>query len=177
LDEVIDEHSKPGAGFLPEICMAWEKEAEAARDTGTRLVLLRIGIVLGDGGALKKMIPPFKVFVGGKLGTGKQWMSWIHVDDLVGLILHCIDTPSVSGPVNGTAPNPVTNAEFSKELGKALARPSLAPAPGFMLKLALGEMAEMLLGGQRVLPRAAVVSGYEFHYPKLPEALDAVIND
>jgi NAD dependent epimerase/dehydratase family enzyme len=104
-------------------------------------------------------------------------MSWIHVDDLVGLILHCIDTPSVSGPVNGTAPNPVTNAEFSKELGKALARPSLAPAPGFMLKLALGEMAEMLLGGQRVLPRAAVVSGYEFHYPKLPEALDAVIND
>lgn len=177
LDEELDEGSRPGIGFLPDTCVAWEREAEAVSASGTRLVLLRIGIVLGDGGALKKMIPPFKAFVGGKLGSGRQWMSWIHVDDLVKLVIHCITNPNVRGPVNGTAPAPVTNDRFSKTLGKVLGRPSFAPVPGFALKLMLGEMAGMLLGGQKVLPRVALSSGFVFEHSTLESALDAVIND
>jgi len=174
-DETLDEASKPGTGLLPDICVKWEESVAAAKQAGIRVVLLRIGVVLGDGGALKKMVPPFKMFVGGKLGSGRQWMSWIHVTDLVRMILHCIDTPSVTGPVNGTAPEPVTNAEFSKALGKALSRPSFAPVPGFMLKLMLGEMASMLLGGQRVLPKVAMASGFGFQFPKVSSALEAAL--
>lgn len=175
-DEELDEKSKVGTGFLPEICTQWEGATKSASDAGIRTVLLRIGIVLEkDGGALKKMVTPFKLFVGGRLGSGKQWMSWIHRDDVVGLILHSIDNPAVSGPVNATAPNPATNADFSRILAKTLGRPCLFPVPGFVLKLMLGEMSELLLEGQKVHPTAALATGYSFHHPDLRGALTAIL--
>jgi uncharacterized protein (TIGR01777 family) len=171
-DEVLDERSPAGEGFLPEVCIAWEKEARFAEDLGMRVVTLRIGIVLGrEGGALKKMIPPFKLGVGGPIGSGKQWMSWVHVDDLVEMIRFCISRPDVSGAVNGTAPNPVRNWEFAEELGNALHRPSLIATPAFAVKLMLGEGASIVLTGQRVLPKVLQTKGFQFQYPELPEAL------
>jgi len=147
-----------------------------AQSSGIRVVCLRTGIVLGrSGGALAKMVPPFKFFVGGPLGSGSQWMSWIHMEDEVGLILHLADHAQASGPVNATAPNPVTMKEFCQTLGTVLGRPSWAPVPAFALRLLLGEMAEMLLTGQRVIPAAARRLGYQFRYPNLPEALQACL--
>ncbi len=173
-DEVITEETPPGNDFLSMVCHQWEEEAMKAEALGLRVVRLRIGIVLGPGGgALKKMAEPFKYFVGGALGSGQQWMSWIHLEDLIRLIAVVIDNPQAHGPVNATAPNPVRNKEFSQALGKLLGRPSWLPVPGFALKLALGEMADMLLTGQRVVPAAAEKLGFQFRYPNLPEALEA----
>jgi len=173
-DELITEEAEPGPGFLAETTRDWENEASRAESLGLRVVYLRTGIVLGcDGGALAKMVLPFKFFVGGPLGSGKQWMSWIHIEDEVGLILHLAGHAQASGPVNATAPNPVTMNEFCQTLGKVLGRPSWAPVPAFALRLLLGEMAEMLLTGQRVVPAAAQRFGYQFRYPNLEEALQA----
>ena len=170
-EETLDEGSPAGKGFLAELCQDWEKEAQKAQEV--RVNCLRIGLVLGKGGgALSKMLPPFKLGLGGRLGSGRQWMSWISRDDLCGLILHILTTDS-PGPYNGTAPAPVTNQEFTRALGAAVGRPALLPAPGFALKLALGEMSELLLTGQKVLPAKARASGYVFQHPDLATALKA----
>jgi uncharacterized protein len=173
-DEVITEETPPGDDFLSLLCRDWEAEAIRAEELGLRVVRIRTGIVLGQsGGALKKMAEPFKYFVGGRLGSGRQWMSWIHLEDLIRLMGFVIDNPQVRGPINATAPNPVRNKEFSHELAKVLKRPSWLPVPGFALKLVMGEMADMLLTGQRVVPAAAEKLGFRFRYPDLPQALEA----
>jgi uncharacterized protein (TIGR01777 family) len=172
-DEELDESSEPGGGFLGEVCQAWEAEARAADALGVRTVLLRTGIVLSpEGGALAKMVPPFRMFVGGAVGSGKQWMSWVHMEDEVGLIRHLLNSESLQGPVNATAPAPVTNREFSKTLGRVLGRPAILPVPALALKLLMGEMAqELLLDGQKVMPRRALADGYRFRFPELEGAL------
>jgi len=173
-DELITEDSPPGDDFLSAVCRAWEEETKKAERLGLRVVRLRTGVVLGSGGgALTKMAQPFKFFVGGPLGSGRQWMSWIQLEDHVRLILELIDNAQANGPVNATAPNPVRNKEFCQTLGKVLRRPCWAPVPGFALRLALGEMAEMLLTGQRVMPAAAQKLGFQFRHPNLEEALQA----
>ncbi len=173
-DETLTEDAKPGNDFLSEVCTAWEAEARKAEGYGLRVIRLRTGIVLGKGGgALSKMVPPFKLFAGGPLGDGKQWMSWIQLEDEVGLIQFLLENPNANGAVNATAPNPVTMKEFCKTLGQVLHRPSWAPVPSFALRLLLGEMADMLLTGQRVLPAQAQKLGYSFRYPTLYEALQA----
>jgi uncharacterized protein (TIGR01777 family) len=170
-DELLTELSAPGKGFVAEICTAWEKEADLAESLGIRLVKLRTGVVLGaNGGALAKMLPPFKAGMGGKMGSGDQWMSWVHLDDLVGLIQYAIEQP-VRGPINGTAPNPATNADFTKALAHALGRPAIVPMPAFTLKFMFGEMSELLLASQRVIPQAAEAARYTFRYPALEAAL------
>lgn len=170
-DEILTEDSAPGKGFLPEVCAGWENEAGLAESLGMRVPKIRTGIVLGEnGGALRKMLPPFKMFVGGTIGSGRQWMPWIHIDDLVGLIRHALQG-EIGGPVNGTAPNPVTNAVFTQKLAAALKRPAILPAPSFAIRLALGEMSEIVLGSQRALPKAAEATGYRFQYPELSRAL------
>jgi len=175
-DEVLTEDAAPGEDFLSYICRNWEQEAIRAEEFGVRVSRLRIGIVLGaDGGALVNMIPPFKWFVGGPLGSGKQWMSWIHMEDLVRLIIYTIENTIAFGPINATAPNPLRNKEFSRTLGKVLHRPSWLPVPAFMLRLGLGEMADILLTGQRVVPAAAQKFGFEFRYPELRGALQACL--
>lgn len=171
-DGVLNEDSKPGTGFLADLCVEWEEEASKAEALGVRVVLVRTGIVLAKGkGALAKMVPPFKMFVGGPLGSGDQWMSWIHIDDEVGLIQFLLENQNARGPFNATAPNPVTMAEFSKALGEVLNRPSWASVPPSVLALMLGEMADMLLTGQRALPEAATKLGYKFKYGKITDAL------
>lgn len=173
-DEEITEADPPGNDFLSQMCRDWEEEAKKAESLGMRVVRLRTGIVLGHGGgALRKMVEPFKYFLGGPIGSGKQWMSWIHMEDQVRLILHVIDNQQASGPINATAPNPVRNKEFSQALGRVLHRPCWAPVPGFALRFGLGDMAEMLLTGQRVIPAAAQRLGFAFDFPNLPEALQA----
>ena len=175
-DEELTEESAPGSDFLAEVCKAWEREARKAEALGVRVVCLRIGIVLGeDGGALSKMLTPFKLGVGGRLGSGQQWMPWIHRDDLVGLIRFAIDQGALSGPVNAAAPKPVINRDFTSILASALHRPAFLPAPGFGLRLALGEFAEVLLGSQRVLPERALEAGYSFRFPQLEGALAAIL--
>jgi uncharacterized protein (TIGR01777 family) len=174
-DEILTESSTPGHDFLAEVCEEWERQATAAEALGVRVAKIRIGIVLGKGGgALEKMLPPFKAFVGGKVGSGKQWMSWVHVDDVVGILCHALTHP-MSGVFNATAPNPATNAQFTSELASALGRPAIFPVPGFALKAMFGEMAEMLLNGQRVLPRAIEQAGYRFQYPELAGALRSIV--
>ena len=174
-EEVLTESSAPGSGFMADICTAWEKEADLAEALGIRLVKLRTGVVLGaNGGALAKMLPPFKAGMGGKLGNGEQWMSWVHMDDLVGIIQYALENP-VHGPVNGTSPNPVTNADFTKALGHGLSRPAVFPMPAFTLKFMFGEMADMLLASQRVLPKAIESAGYAFRYPQLGPALENIL--
>ena len=173
-DETVSEETRPGSDFLSRLCVEWETEANKAAQHGLRVVLLRTGIVLGrGGGALAKMVPPFKFFAGGPLGSGKQWMPWIHMEDEVGLILFALENGSASGPLNATAPNPVMMREFCSTLGGVLGRPSWAPVPAFALKALLGEMADMLLTGQRAVPERAQRLGYKFRYPNLPEALQA----
>ncbi|MCA2968676.1 MAG: TIGR01777 family protein [Acidobacteriaceae bacterium] len=174
-EEVLPESAPPASGFLPEVCTAWEAEADKAREYGLRVVKLRIGIVLGaDGGALAAMAPLFRWGLGGVLGSGKQWMSWIHVDDLARMIQFAVENEAVSGVVNGVAPNPVTNAEFTRQLAGALHRPALLPAPEFGVKLLYGEMAQILFASQRVQPAAAQAAGFSFRYPELRPALDAI---
>jgi uncharacterized protein (TIGR01777 family) len=175
-DQVLTESASPGDDFLAEVCIGWEEEAAKARRHDVRVVSMRTGVVLGSGGgALAKMLTPFRLGVGGRLGDGRQWMPWIHIDDLVGIILHSCQNDSVSGPVNGTAPNPVTNFEFTKTLGRVLKRPTVFPMPRFMLRLALGEFGDVLLTSQRAVPEAAQKSGYEFQYPDLEGALRAIL--
>jgi uncharacterized protein (TIGR01777 family) len=177
-DEVLTETSRAGDGFLADVCVAWEASAAPAREAGIRVSHLRTGIVLSaDGGALPKMLMPFKFGLGGKLGSGTQWMSWISIDDEVGAIVHLLGDDAPAGPVNLTAPNPATNAQFTKALGHALGRPTVVAVPKIGLKLILGgEMAEqMLLGGQRVLPTRLLDSGYTFAHPDLDEALGTVL--
>src|SRR5258708_26547184 len=170
-DEVLTETSPVGKGFLPEVCRDWEHEAELAESLGVRVVRLRFGIALGrKGGALEKMLPPFRAFVGGRLGSGSQWMSWIHIADIVGLIRYAIDHP-LNGAVNATAPNPLRNSDFTRELGHALHRPAIFPVPSVALMMLFGEMSEVLLASQRVLPKAAESAGNRFAFPKLGLAL------
>ena len=171
-DEALNEDSKPGDDFLARLCVDWEAQAQKAESLGVRVCFLRTGIVLAKGeGALKKMVPPFKMFFGGPLGSGRQWMPWIHIEDEIGLIQFLIDNEGARGAFNGIAPNPVTMAEFSKTLGGVLNRPSWARVPPFVLALMVGEMAEMLLNGQRAIPAAASKLGFKFQYPSLKLAL------
>ena len=172
-DDVLDESSEPGSGFLVDVCREWEAAVEPARDADARVVHLRIGVVLSrEGGALTKMLTPFKLGLGGRLGSGKQWMSWITRDDVVGALVHCLENDSVRGVMNGVAPSPVTNAEFTKTLGKVLGRPTIFPMPAFAAKAAFGEMAEaLLLSSTRVVPTALQASGYTFGATDLEEAL------
>lgn len=173
----VTESSAKGKGFLSDLCAMWEEEALKARDYKLRVVLVRIGIVLEKGGgALQKMVPPFQAFAGGPLGSGKQYFPWVHRDDVVGAILFALDNPSIEGPVNATAPQVVTMAEFCRSLGKALGKPSWAPVPGFGLKLLLGEMAEMLLTGQKAVPQKLTQAGYHFKYASAEEALKAILS-
>ena len=171
-DEPLTEDAPPGSDFLAQVCQEWEQEARAAAAV-SRVVLLRTGIVLArDGGALPRMALPFHLFVGGPIGSGRQYLSWIHRDDWVSMIGWAIERSTISGPLNVTAPEPVRNQEFAGALGRALARPSFMPTPAFALRLALGELADTaLLSGQRVLPSVAMAEGYEFRYARVDDAL------
>ena len=171
-NEELDEDSPPGRDFLAQICVDWEKANQPAKDAGVRVSNIRIAMVLDEnGGALTKMIGPFRWYVGGPVGNGKQWISWIHIADLVDLILLANDRSDVSGPINGAAPEPLTNWGFSKALAKVLNRPCWLPVPAFMVRLLIGEAASVVVRGQRVLPRRALKFGYEFRYPDLELAL------
>src|SRR5579883_1114654 len=170
-DELLDESAPPGSGFLPEVCVAWEREAQRAAAVGLRVALIRIGLVLDPrGGALRRMLPPFRFGIGGRLGSGQQWMSWIHIEDLVELFRFAIDQP-VSGPLHGTAPEPVRNLEFTRELAAALRRPALLPVPRLALWALFGEMAGVLLESQRAVPQAAEAAGFRFRHRQLGPAL------
>ena len=175
-DEVLDESAGPGTGFLADVCRAWEEAALAAEDLGLRVVRLRLGVVLAaDGGALARMLPPFRAFLGGPIGSGRQWMSWIHRDDVTGLVADTLANESYHGAVNATAPQPVTNRDFARMLGRVLARPAWLPTPAFALRLMVGEMADLLLSGQRVLPGVADRLGYRWRFTELGGALQASI--
>jgi uncharacterized protein (TIGR01777 family) len=174
-DEVLDEASAPGGDFLAGVCREWEAEAAAAEGLGVRVVHLRLGVVLGRGGALRRMLLPFRLGVGGTLGSGRQWFPWIHVEDAAGLFLHAAAAEGLRGPVNAVAPAPCTNREFTKALGRVLRRPTVLPAPRFGVRLALGEFADLLFASARVLPRAALASGYAFRFPGLEEAIRASV--
>jgi uncharacterized protein (TIGR01777 family) len=168
----LDETAPPGHDFLADLCKRWEEAAAPAAAAGVRTANPRFGIVLGaEGGALKKMLPPFKLGIGGPIGSGEQWMSWIHADDVAALLLFLLDTPTASGPFNATAPEPVTMRDFARTLGRVLHRPAVLPVPGFALKVALGEMAGVLLTGQHVIPRRATGAGFRFRFPELEPAL------
>jgi uncharacterized protein len=171
-DEELDERSSAGGGFLSDVCADWEREAMAATRLGARVVCVRIGVVLApDGGALARMIAPFRLGVGGRLGSGTQWMPWVHVDDVVSLFLHAGRSAGLEGVVNAVGPAPVTNAEFTSELGRALRRPALLAVPRAALRIAFGELADVLLASQRVLPRRTLESGFEFTHTTVAGAL------
>jgi len=177
-DEELTEESPPGDDFLARVAVEWENEALRAEERGTRVVITRFGIVLGEkGGALGQMISIFRKYLGGPLGSGKQWFSWIHMGDLVGAFIFLMAHREISGPVNLTSPTPIRNEELAKVLGKVMHRPSFLPAPGFVLKLLLGEFGSVLLEGQRVIPRKLLDSGYAFIYPEIEGALQSLITD
>jgi uncharacterized protein (TIGR01777 family) len=168
--ETFVEESPAGNGFLARVCSAWEREARRAAELGMRVGIVRTGIVLGkDGGALEKLLPPFRAGIGGQVGNGRQWLSWVHIDDLVGIYLMALG--GAEGVLNGCAPNPVTNAAFTHELGAALHRPTVLAVPALALRVLLGEGADILLTGQRVLPRRAEELGYRFAFAELKDAL------
>jgi uncharacterized protein (TIGR01777 family) len=171
-DEELDERSPAGGGFLSDVCAEWEHEAMAATRLGVRVVCVRIGVVLApDGGALARMIAPFRLGVGGRLGSGTQWMPWVHVDDVVSLFLHAGRSAGLEGVVNAVGPAPVTNAEFTSQLGRALRRPAVLAVPRAALRIAFGELADVLLASQRVLPRRTLESGFEFTHTTVAGAL------
>ena len=172
-EELLTEDSSPGAGFLPEVCREWEAATEVAARKGIRVVALRIGVVLSPrGGALSRMLPPFRAGLGGVIGNGRQYVSWIALDDLVGVVLHALRSGELRGPVNAVAPVPATNRELTEALGEVLSRPTLFPVPAFALRLALGEMADaLLLASARVAPRRLEETGYRFRFPELGAAL------
>jgi uncharacterized protein len=174
--EPIDEEAPPGQDFLAQVCVAWEREARAASELALRAVQLRIGVVLDrSGGALAKMLPPFRLGLGGRVGSGEQYMAWIHREDVLDIALASLDDKRWSGPVNATAPEPVTGAVFARSLGQALHRPALVPVPSLALRLLYGEMSEVITTGVRAMPAKALVLGYGFAHPSLGEALRAVL--
>jgi len=177
-EEVLHESSAPGEGFLPEVVKDWEAAVEPARVTGVRVVHLRLGIVLSpEGGALNKMLPPFKLGLGGKLGSGRMWMSWVHIDDVVQAFLYVVSHQELKGRFNLTAPSPARNTEFTKILGAALSKPTIFPAPAFVIKLLLGEMGEtLLLQSTRVLPTGLLAKGFRFRHPDLDAAMADLLN-
>jgi uncharacterized protein (TIGR01777 family) len=176
-DTTVDEGASPGDDFLAEVVVAWEREAAAA-EPSLRVALTRTGVVLSPGGgALAKMLPFFKLGIGGPVAGGRQYVPWIHLDDVVGALLHCIDHDGATGPVNVTAPHPVTNAELSRALGQALGRPAVLPVPGAAVRLLYGEMAEMVTTGQRAIPAKLQELGYGFRHPELQPALKDVLSD
>jgi uncharacterized protein (TIGR01777 family) len=176
-DEVLDESAVSGEGFLVEVCTAWEREAQAAAEFGMRVASVRVGIVLGrEGGALKRMLTPFRLGVGGPLGNGRQWMPWIHVDDLAAMFMHAAERTEVTGPINGVSPNPVTNKEFTTALAAAVHRPAFLPTPYFALRVALGEFAKILFDSQRVVPRKALATGFQFRFPEIGPAMEAILS-
>lgn len=175
-DKEIDESSPPGNDYLASVCQRWEEAAREVEKFGVRAVQLRIGVVLGDGGgALEKMLIPFKLFAGGPVGDGTQVVSWVHRDDVVGMLLLAIDNPEITGPINAVSPNPVTSKELATAIGNVINRPSSLPAPAFAVKLAMGEAATILLDGVRVIPRRAIELGYEFHRARLVPALESIL--
>jgi uncharacterized protein (TIGR01777 family) len=175
-DEELDETSSAGQGFLAEVCAEWEREALEAERLGIRVVCARIGIVLAHGGgAMAKMITPFRLGAGGRLGSGKQWMPWVHLDDVVGILMHASRDARIRGAVNAVGPGPVTNADFTRALGRALHRPAVLPVPSLALRVAFGDMSEILVASQRVFPRAAERTGYAFAHPELGGALAAAL--
>lgn len=178
-EEVLTEESEPGTGFFPEVCQAWESATRPAEECGIRVVHLRIGVVLSaTGGALGKMLLPFRLGLGGRLGSGEQYMSWIALDDLISAIEFVLTESTIVGPVNATSPNPVKNKEFTSKLGSVLHRPTILPVPAFAMRLALGEMAdEALLSGARVMPSRLLAQGFRFNYPELEPALSHYIGD
>lgn len=177
-EELLDESSPAGTGFLARLCREWEAAAMPAAETGIRVVNLRFGVVLGQGeGALAAMLPPFRFGLGGRLGTGRQWMSWISLVDAIGAILFAIDTPGLAGPVNLTAPNPVRNADFTRALGHQLKRPAVLPVPAMALRLAFGQMAdEALLASARAVPEKLTATGFQFTHPTVEQALAAALS-
>lgn len=176
-DEELTEQSERGAGFLAEICADWEREARAAGSLGVRVVCARMGVVLArEGGALASMRPAFRLGLGGPLGSGQQWMSWVHVDDVVGLLLHAAERAHVEGPLNVTAPHPERNIDFARALGRAMHRPAWLRAPAAALRLALGDMADVVMASQRVIPAKAEATGYRFRFETIDAALADLIN-
>lgn len=174
-DEILSESSSRGGGFLAEVCADWEAAARKAESFGARVVLLRTGMVLGKGGGAWPILRRiFGAGIGGRLGSGRQWMSWIHLNDEVGLILHALENPQINGPFNLVSPQPVTNAQFTRAVARAVHRPAIIPAPAFALRLVLGEAADMLLDSQRVDPMLALSSGYKFRHPELDGALGSL---
>ena len=171
----FDETSPAGKDFLAEVCQAWEAEAQKVTQAGVRLVILRLGIVLGQGGAIAKMIAPFKVFAGGPLGTGRQWFSWIYLDDLVNLIIQALTKPEMEGVFNATAPNPVRMSELAQTMGEIMQRPSWLPVPSFALETLLGEGAMVVLEGQQVLPQRTQASGFNYQYSTVKQALKEIV--
>jgi uncharacterized protein (TIGR01777 family) len=171
----FDEQSAPGNDFLAEVCKIWETEAQKVKEAGIRLVILRIGIVLGNGGALGKMIGPFKMFAGGPIGSGRQWFSWIHREDLVNLIIEAIKRQDLEGTFNATAPNPVKMTELCQTLGEEMHRPSWLPVPDFVLELILGDAAKVVLEGQQVLPKQTQAIGFQYQYPTIKSALAEIV--
>ncbi|MFG6149667.1 TIGR01777 family oxidoreductase [Halobacillus sp. B23F22_1] len=169
--------TQPGNDFLANVVVEWEKRAAKAAELGVRTAYVRFGIILGEEGALPKMIIPYRLMIGGNLGSGEQWMSWVHVDDVVGLITFAIHEKEISGPVNGTAPHPMRNKDFGQTLGNVLNRPHWLPAPAFALKAALGDMSTLLLDGQSVVPKKATEHGYTFKFPELSPALHSILVD
>lgn len=172
----FDENSAPGSDFLAQVCQTWEAEAQKVKEAGVRLVILRNGIVLGNGGALAKMIPPFQMFAGGPIGSGRQWFSWIHQDDLVNLIIEALKRPEIEGTFNATAPNPVRMNQLCQALGEAIHRPSWLPVPDFALEFLLGEGSKVVLEGQQVLPKATLAIGFQYKYPTIKPALTDIIS-
>jgi uncharacterized protein len=173
----FDETSAPGQDFLAEVCKNWEAAAVPVQAEGVRLVILRIGIVLGMGGAIAKMLPAFKLFAGGPIGTGRQWFSWIHREDLVSLIIRAVTDSAMTGTYNATAPNPVRMADFCQQLGTAMQRPSWLPVPAFALEVLLGDGAQVVLEGQEVRPQRVLAAGFEYQYPDVPEAIAKVLSE
>jgi uncharacterized protein (TIGR01777 family) len=175
-DEILNESSDQGSGFLSDVCLDWEVEAALARELGVRVALVRTGVALSpSGGALEKMLTPFKLGLGGRLGSGRQWFPWIHIDDIAGIFRHALMTSAIDGPVNGVAPGIVTNEEFTRVLAAVLNRPVFFPVPEFALRFLMGEMAEVALSSQRVFPHVALDTGYQFKFPNLRPALESLL--
>jgi uncharacterized protein len=175
-DERVDESAAPGNDFLAQVCVAWEREAARAAELGVRVVHVRTGVVLDhEGGALARMLPFFRMGAGGPVAGGRQYLAWVHRDDIAGILLAALDGDEWSGPVNATAPEPVTNRDFSRALGRALHRPAVAPVPGFAVRALYGDMAEIVTTGQRAVPARALALGYQFRHPELDEALQSAL--
>ncbi|MCD6726964.1 MAG: TIGR01777 family oxidoreductase [Solirubrobacteraceae bacterium] len=175
-DEQLDESAGPGSDFVAAVCVAWEREAQAAEELGMRVARVRAGVVLDPhGGALAKMLPPFRLGIGGPVAGGRQWLSWIHADDIVAIYLAALDGDAWRGPVNASAPEPARNHDFSRALGRALRRPALLPVPALALRALYGDMAQIVTAGQRVVPAFALEHGFAFRHPDLDEALRSAI--